>query len=259
MLLVDTHSHIYLDNFKDDRIETIHKAFENGVKYIILPNIDSSSIKSLLELRNLFPENCFPLMGLHPTSVKKGFEKELELIESWLEKEKFYGIGETGIDLYWDKTYLNEQIIAFEKQIELAIQYDLPIVIHSRESFNEIFNILEKKNTKELRGVFHSFSGNLFQAEKAISFGLKLGIGGIVTFKNSGLDKIVENIAPEHIVLETDSPFLAPVPHRGKRNEPSYLVHIGMKLAAIYKMDFDSIIKITTNNSIKLFKIDCNF
>lgn len=255
MKLIDTHSHIYLDDYKDDRNEVISRALKNNVKKILLPNIDRSSISDLLELSELFPDVCYPMMGLHPTSVKPGFEKELDIIDSWLRKRKFYGIGETGIDLYWDKNYLHEQTLSFEHHIKLALQYDLPLVIHSRESFDEIFDVLERKNNMGLKGVFHSFSGNLFHAEKAIKLGFKLGIGGIVTFKNSGLDKTLEQISPEHLVLETDSPYLSPVPFRGKRNEPSHIEHIGMKLATIYRVDYENIVNITSNNSAMLFNI----
>jgi len=255
MILVDTHSHLYLDNFINDRSEVLNRAFENKVHKILLPNIDSTSINKMLELSQQFPENCFPMMGLHPTSVNKEFEKELDIVKDWLKKEKFYGIGETGIDLYWDKTFIKEQIISFENHINLSIEYDLPLVIHSRESFDEIFKILENKQNSNLKGVFHSFSGNLYHAEKAIDMGFKLGIGGIVSFKNSGLDEVIKKIDLSNIILETDSPFLAPVPKRGQRNESSYLVYIGMKLAEIYRMDFDSIVRITTNNSCRLFNI----
>ncbi len=255
MRLIDTHSHIYLDDYKDDRKLVIKRALINKVNAILLPNIDSTSIDKLINLSKQFPDVCYPMMGLHPTSVKSDFEKELEIVESWLNKEKFYAIGETGIDLYWDKKYIKEQLISFERHINLAKKYNLPIVIHSRESFNEIFEVLERNGTKELKGVLHSFSGSLSQAEQVIKLGFKLGIGGIVTFKNSGLDKTLEQISPEHLVLETDSPFLSPVPFRGKRNEPSYIEYIGMKLATIYRMSFESIVDITSKNATLLFNI----
>lgn len=255
MILIDSHSHLYLDNFDDDRNDVMQRALKNRVKKIMLPNIDSTSINKMLELSRQYPENCYPMMGLHPTSVNEKYQIELDIVKSWLKKEKFYGIGETGIDLYWDKTFIQEQIHSFENHIDLSIEYDLPIVIHCRESFDEIFRILENKPDSRIKGVFHSFSGNLYQAEKAIEMGFKLGIGGILSFKNSGLDKVVEKIDLSNIILETDSPFLAPVPKRGRRNESSYLVYIGMKLAEIYRMDFESIVRITTNNSCKLFNI----
>lgn len=255
MVLIDTHTHLYLEEFKDDRSQVVSNAINKGIKYMMLPNIDSSSVSGMLDLCNAFPQNCFPMMGLHPTSVKENYEDELNLVDEWLKKKKFYGIGETGIDLYWDKTFFNEQKIAFRHQVELAKKYKLPIVIHSRNSFDEIYSILKETFSPELTGVFHCFTGNLEQANEIIELGFKLGIGGVVTFKNSGLDKVVSKIDIEHLILETDSPYLTPVPYRGKRNESAYTYYIAQKIAEIKKRPVEEIAEITTNNAKRLFKL----
>ena len=227
-----------------------------GVTRFFLPNIDSSSIDDLLTLTNTYPENCFPMMGLHPCSVKENFEEELAFVEDWLSKSKFYAIGEIGIDLHWDKTFYEQQEAAFRKQIELAKILKLPIVIHSRNSFDEIFNIIDDLNDDDLKGIFHCFSGTSEQAEKIIAYGgFKLGIGGVVTFKNAGLDKVVSQIDVKHIVLETDAPYLAPAPHRGKRNESAYLLHTAQKVADLYNISVDEIAEITTCNSKAIYGI----
>ncbi len=220
---------------------------------MFLPNIDSSSAGALLNLCQIFPDNCFPMMGLHPTSVKENYEEELKQVESWLEKRKFYGIGETGIDLYWDQTFIKEQEIALSYQIDLAIRYKIPLVIHMRESFDEIYSVLKKKYTPDLNGVFHCFTGTLEQANKVLEMNFKLGIGGVLTFKNSGLDKVVGQIDLKHLVLETDSPFLAPAPFRGKRNESSYVELVAKKLAEIKNKNIEEIAEITTDNAKQLF------
>jgi TatD DNase family protein len=222
---------------------------------MLLPNIDSRSVDGMLSLCNAFPENCFPMMGLHPTSVKDNFEEELQLLDEWFEKQKFYAVGETGIDLYWDKTYQKEQEETFIHQINLAKNSKLPIVIHTRNSFDEIFAILEKHNSKELTGVFHCFTGNLPQAEKILEMGFMLGIGGVVTFKNSGLDKVVDELNLKHIVLETDAPYLAPIPYRGKRNESAYILIIADRIAEIKNMTVEKVAEITSANARSLFKI----
>ena len=255
MILIDTHTHLYLEEFDEDRQQVVENAIDNNIRYMMLPNIDSSYIKPMMELSDMFPENCFPMMGLHPTYVKKNYRDELFIVDEWLEKEKFYGIGETGIDLYWDKTFINEQKIAFSHQIELAKKYKLPIVIHSRDSFNEIYPILEELNSPDLTGVFHCFTGNVEQAEKIISLGLKLGIGGVLTFKNSGLDKVVERISLDHIVLETDSPYLTPTPFRGKRNQSSYINHIAERLALVKNVSKEMVAETTSENAIQVFNI----
>jgi len=255
MFLVDTHTHLYLDQFNSDRAEAVKRAIDQDIKSMLLPNIDSSSVNGMLELCNQFPENCFPMMGLHPTSVKENFMDELELVEQWLKKYKFYAIGEAGIDLYWDKTYLKEQKEALIKQIELAKKYQLPIVIHMRDSFDEIYSLMKEHTSPELTGVFHCFTGNLEQARKIIDLNFMLGIGGVITFKNSGLDKVVQNIDLKHIILETDSPFLAPVPFRGQRNESAYIQLIAKKIAEIKNTTVEEVAFITTNNANQLFKI----
>jgi TatD DNase family protein len=255
MFLIDTHTHLYLEQFDSDRHEMVERAIQQGVKKMLLPNIDSGSIDGMLELCQAFPENCLPMMGLHPTSVKENFEEELKIVDEWLEKQKFYAIGETGIDLYWDTTYQQEQERSFIHQINLAKKYTLPIVIHSRNSFKELFEILEIHNSPDLKGVFHCFSGNLDQAYKIIEMGFYLGIGGVITFKNSGLDKVIDELNLEHILLETDAPYLAPMPFRGKRNESAYLEVIAKRIAEIKKVSPARVAEITTANAINLFKI----
>ena len=230
MIFTDTHTHLYLNAFDEDRDKVVKKAITENVECMLLPNIDRGSVDGLLKLCNKFPDNCFPMMGLHPTSVKDNYREELESVKDWFEKGDFIAVGEIGIDLYWDKTYQKEQEEAFRFQIDLAIDKDLPIVIHSRESFDEIFQVLEDYRNTELKGVFHCFTGTAKQAGLAIELGFYLGIGGVVTFKNSGLDKVVENVDMEHLLLETDSPFLAPMPFRGKRNESSYINLIANKI-----------------------------
>lgn len=254
MIFTDTHTHLYLEEFDSDRAIVINRAVEQNVKYMLLPNIDSSSINGMLKLCRQFPANCFPMMGLHPTSVKENFREELKSAENWLEKEKFYAIGETGIDLYWDTTFQKEQEIVFSKQIELAKKYRLPIVIHMRNSFDEIYNIVKEHVSSELTGVFHCFTGSIEQAEKIIDMDFMLGIGGVVTFKNSGLASVVSDIDLKHIILETDSPFLAPVPYRGKRNESGYIQLIAKKISEIKNISVEEAGRITTNNANRLFK-----
>ncbi len=255
MFLIDTHTHLYLEEFDDDREQVVNRAIENNVRYMLLPNIDSSSTKPMLKLSHQFPDNCFPMMGLHPTSVKENYEEELKKVEDMLKKQKFFGIGETGIDLYWDKTFIEEQKKAFSFQIELAKKHHLPIVIHSRNSFDEIYKILIEQNSDDLTGVFHCFTGDYDQAQKIIRMGLKLGIGGVLTFKNSGLDKVVDQIDLEHLILETDSPYLTPTPFRGKKNESSYIKYVTEKLVAIKGLSIEEVTEITTKNAINLFNL----
>jgi TatD DNase family protein len=254
-MLIDTHSHIYSTDFIHDLDEVIQRAYSNDVRKIILPNIDSSSVKNLLKLVETYPHICFPLMGLHPTSVNHDYKEELQVVEYWLKKRKFYGIGEIGIDLYWDKSFLEEQIHAFRFQLELARQYQLPVVIHVRDSFDEVYQILSEVKDDKLTGVFHSFSGTSEQAALIINLGFKIGVNGIVTFKKSGLDEIIQKIDPSHLIIETDSPYLTPTPFRGKRNESSYLVYIAQKIADLHHMTVGDIAKITTENARKLFGI----
>lgn len=256
MTIIDSHCHLYLPEFQNDVDEVIHRAKSVGVEKFLLPNIDSSTISPLKELSNKYSQNCFPMMGLHPTSVNADFEKELSVIEKELKTGNYIAVGEIGIDLYWDKTFVDQQKHVFRKQIVLAKEMNLPIVIHARESFNEIFEIVEELNDDRLTGIFHCFTGNEKDAERIIDFaGFKMGIGGVVTFKNGGLDKFLSNVDLQHIVLETDSPYLAPVPHRGKRNESSYLSEIINKLADIYSKSTEEIAEITTKNCLDLFDL----
>ncbi len=254
-MLIDTHSHIYSTDFIHDRDEIIQRAYSNDVRKIILPNIDSSSVKNLLDMVDSYPHICIPLMGLHPTSVNHDYQEELQLVEYWLKKRKFYGIGEIGIDLYWETSFLEEQTQAFRFQLNLAHEYQLPVVIHVRDSFDEVYNVLLEEKDKNLTGVFHSFTGTLEQAQLVIDLGFKIGVNGIITFKKSGLDEVISKIDTSHIILETDSPYLTPVPFRGKRNESSYLVHIAQKIAELHHMTVGEIAKITTENARKLFGI----
>ena len=252
--LTDTHTHIYAEEFDKDRSEIVENAFRQGIKKILLPNIDSSTIEPMLNLSKQYPENIYPMMGLHPTSVKENFKDELKIIETYLQKERFYAIGEIGIDLYWDKIFIEEQKEAFSNQIDIAIKHNLPIVIHARESFDDIFEILDKKWTPNLKGVFHSFTGNKEQAQKIITdYHFYIGINGIVTFKNSDLPEVIKTIDIQSILLETDAPYLAPVPKRGKRNESSYIYHTAIKVAEIYQLKINEIARITTENAENLF------
>lgn len=254
MILTDTHTHLYSKEFDPDRTALIETAINLGIKRFFLPNIDSASIPGMLQVEQQFPGNCFAMMGLHPCSVNGNYQDELLVIKQWLQKRKFIAIGEIGIDLYWDKTFLQQQQDAFRTQIQLAKDYQLPYVIHSRNSFNEVMEIVNEFKNDAIKAIFHCFSGNVQQAEEVISAGnFKLGIGGVVTFKNSGLDKVVEAIDLKHLVLETDAPYLAPVPHRGKRNEPGYLVSIAKKIAEIKNISVEEVASVTTQNSIEVF------
>ncbi|WP_338407871.1 TatD family hydrolase [uncultured Flavobacterium sp.] len=255
MTITDTHTHLYSNEFGEDRDEMIQRAINAGVSRFFIPAIDSAYTQSMYELEKAFPENVFLMMGLHPTHVKDNYLEELQLVAEELSKRKFYAIGEIGIDLYWDKTHLPQQKDAFRKQIQMAKQYKLPIVIHCREAFDEIFEILEEEKSSDLFGIFHCFSGTYEQALQAISYNMKLGIGGVVTFKNGKIDQFLKQINLKNIVLETDSPYLAPVPYRGKRNESSYLVNVVSKLAEIYDLPQEEISKITTENSVVVFGI----
>lgn len=254
--MIDTHTHLYADAFDEDRAETIKRALDNGVQQFFLPAIDSETHQKMLDLEAEYPNQIFAMMGLHPCSVKpESWEKELAIVENYLNQRHFCAVGEIGIDLYWDKSTLDIQIQAFEKQIDWAVEKDLPIVIHSRESFDETFEVLERKKHPKLRGIFHCFSGDLAQAQRAIDLGFLLGIGGVLTFKNGKIDQFLSEIPLENIVLETDSPYLAPVPHRGKRNESAYIPLVVGKLVDIYGKDFAEIDKITTENAKRIFGI----
>jgi len=255
MIITDTHTHLYSEAFDEDRDKVIRNAIEHGIERFFIPSIDASYTKSMLELEMQYPKNIFLMMGLHPTHVKENYKEELLHVELMLSKRHFYAIGEIGIDLYWDKTYLNEQQEAFKFQIHLAKKYGLPIVIHCRDSFDEIFEVLEEEKAEDLFGIFHCFTGTEEQAKRALSYNMKLGIGGVVTFKNGKIDTFLNKIDLNHIVLETDSPYLAPVPYRGKRNESVYLLQVLKKLSLIYDLDEKVIANITTQNSKEVFGV----
>jgi TatD DNase family protein len=255
MIITDTHTHLYSSEFDEDRDEMIQRALDAGVSRFFIPAIDAAYTQSMYALEKAYPSNIFLMMGLHPTHVKENYLEELLHVEEQLAKRKCYAVGEIGIDLYWDKTHLEEQKIAFRKQIQLAKHYKLPVVIHCREAFDEIFEILEEEKATDLFGIFHCFSGTYEQALLAISYNMKLGIGGVVTFKNGKIDQFLNQIDLGHLVLETDSPYLAPMPYRGKRNESSYLVHVVDKLALIYNLPIEEIARITTENSRAVFGI----
>ena len=255
MIITDTHTHLYSEQFDEDRDETIKRAIDEGVTRFFIPAIDSTYLNSMLSLEKSFPNNTFLMMGLHPTHVKENVEEELAFVKKWLDKRNFYGVGEIGIDLYWDKSFLKQQQIAFKTQIKWAKEKNLPIIIHCRDAFDEIFEILEEEKDNKLFGIFHCFTGNLEQAKKAISYNMKLGIGGVVTFKNGKIDQFLNEIPLEKIVLETDSPYLAPTPFRGKRNESSYITKVLDKLADIYNVTPQKIAEVTTLNSKNVFGI----
>lgn len=255
MQLIDTHTHLYLPEFNDDRDTVVQNAVSSGVEKLIMPNIDTRSVAGMIASENRYPAVCHSMIGLHPTSVKEDYRQQMEEIEIAMDKHKFIAVGEIGIDLYWDKTYLKEQIDIFRHQLKIAVSMDLPVAIHSRDAFAEIFSVLEEFRGKGLKGVFHAFTGDTDTAKRAVEMGFMLGIGGVVTFKNSGLAAVVKEIGAEHLVLETDSPYLAPVPHRGKRNESSYICIINRKLAEIFDCRVEEIAEITTSNAKDLFKI----
>ena len=251
--MIDTHTHLYLDHFKDDIDDVIQRALSVGVAKFYLPSISSKYNESMHDLESKFPDRVFCMIGLHPCYVDNKFEQEIEFVKERIKSKKYKAIGEIGIDLFHEKKYFNQQIIAFEEQIKLALEYDLPIVIHSRESFDEIFEVLKKYKSDKLRGIFHCFTGNEDQARKIIDLNFFLGIGGVVTFKNGKISEFLSSIPLNKIVLETDSPYLAPVPYRGKRNESSYLSIIASKLSEIYNLDVSEISRITQQNSNEIF------
>lgn len=256
MIFVDSHSHIFDKDFDSDRAAVIARAADAGIMYHILPNIDSTYSERVLEVARTYKGICLPLIGLHPTSVNIDFENELAHVERMLEKETYFGIGEIGIDLYWDKTFVEQQKIAFRHQLKLAKKLKLPVVIHSRNSFDEILEIVDQENDLNLRGVFHAFTGTLNQYNHIIGYGgFKIGIGGIVTYKNGGLDKVVAEMDLSHIVLETDSPYLTPAPKRGQRNEGQNIIIIAQKISEILSIPMEEIANITTQNSFELFNI----
>jgi len=252
---IDTHAHLYGEEFSEDRTAVVERALAAGVSRLYLPNIDSNSIEGMLALEQQFPANCFAMMGVHPCYVNENVDVELSVVKDWLTKRPFKGIGEIGLDFYWDTTYKEQQYKAFRTQLELAREYSLPVSIHSRESTRECIDEVKALQDGRLSGVFHCFSGTLEEAKEIIGLGFYLGIGGVVTFKKSGLDKILEDIDLEYIVLETDAPYLAPVPYRGKRNESGYIPLIGEKIADVKNLKIADVAAITTNNALKLFKM----
>ncbi len=252
--MIDTHSHIYSEEFSEDKQEVIQRAKEAGVRHIIMPNVDGESLPLLLETEKTFPDYCHAAIGLHPTSVNENYHSELEIIERELERRQWIGVGEIGIDLYWDKTYIREQIIVFRQQIEWAIKYNLPVIIHVRDSFDETMQVLSEFKSSPLKGIFHSFAGNLEQANEMLEFnGFMLGINGIITFKNSGLANVVRNLPLNRLVLETDAPYLTPAPFRGKRNESAYLSLVVNKFSEVFQLSTDEIITQTIENTLKIF------
>ncbi len=255
MIITDTHTHLYSEAFNEDRNDMIERALKSNVSRFFIPAIDSSHTEAMLQLEADYPDYMFLMMGLHPTSVKENYKTELQHVEAMLAKRKFYAVGEIGIDLYWDTSTLEIQKKAFKQQIQLAKQYQLPIVIHCREAFDEIFEVLDTEKDDDLFGIFHCFTGTLEQAQRAISYNMKLGIGGVATFKNGKIDQFLNEIDLKHIVLETDSPYLAPKPYRGKRNESVYILKVLEKLSEIYSVSEEKIAEITTQNSKDIFGI----
>ena len=252
--MIDTHSHICSEEFDTDRAEIIDRARQVGITHIVLPNVDSESLPRMLDLEAAYPDYCFAAIGVHPTSIGENFETELQLVRSELERRAWVAIGEIGIDLYWDKTYLPQQIIAFQRQLDWALEYNLPVIIHVRDAFRETMDALAPYRNKGLRGVFHSFTGGIDEAREIIEFGgFYLGINGIVTFKNSGLADTVSHIDIRHIVMETDAPYLTPAPHRGKRNESAYTQLVCRKLAEVYNLTEKQIDETTSANARQLF------
>ncbi|MFV0553911.1 MAG: TatD family hydrolase [Mangrovibacterium sp.] len=254
-MLIDTHAHIYAEEFETDRDIVIRRAIDEGVEKIFIPNVDSDSIEPLLELVDAHPQTCYPMIGIHPTSVNADYERELAMVKHWLQKRKFIAVGEIGMDLYWDKTFEEEQKLVFAQQIKWAKQYGLPIAIHNRDAFAETMTVLRANHFSELKGVFHSFSGSVEEATQVIELGFKIGVSGVVTFKNAGMDKVIAEIPLEHLVLETDAPYLTPVPFRGKRNESAYVRNIAQKIAELHQIDIHTVEEITTANALKTFSI----
>ena len=255
MIITDTHTHLYSEAFDEDRNDMISRAIEQGVSRFFIPAIDSTYTESMLQLENDYPDNIFLMMGLHPTHVKENYKEELKHVEEMLASRKFYAVGEIGIDLYWDKSTLGIQQEAFKYQIQLAKKHQLPINIHCRNAFDEVFEVLKSEKSDDLFGIFHCFTGTLEQAHQAISYNMKLGIGGVATFKNGKIDQFLNQIDLKHIVLETDSPYLAPVPYRGKRNESVYILKVLEKLSYIYNVPIEDIAEVTTKNSKSVFKV----
>lgn len=256
MQFIDTHAHIYSEKFDSDRTAMLKRTFDAGVGKIFMPNVDSESIEGMLILEEKYPQQCFAMMGLHPCSVNQDFEKELQIAEGWFGKRKFIAVGEMGIDLYWDKTFIAQQKEAFRIQAGWAKKLGLPLVIHSREAMPEVLSLLEELKDDSLFGVLHCFTGTLDDAQRLVQMNFKLGIGGVVTYKNGGLEPVLKAIGLEHLVLETDSPYLAPVPYRGKRNETSYIPIVAQRIAEIKGIDIEEVAQKTTENARQLFQIN---
>ncbi len=253
MYLIDTHSHLYSEEFNEDISQVIIRAKENAVAKIYMPNIDSSSINGMLLLEEKHPDLCIAMMGLHPCYVNEQFKAELKLVEEWFSKRSFAAVGEIGLDYYWDQTFVKEQKEAFQFQIELALQHNTPIVIHSRNSTQDCIDMIRKNQNGKLKGIFHCFGGSVEEAKQMIDLGFLLGIGGVVTYKKSGLAEVLKEISLDHLVLETDAPYLTPVPYRGKRNEPSYLKYVVDKIAEAKECTVEEVVQKTTQNAEKLF------
>ncbi len=255
MTLIDTHCHLYLPEFDADREAMLQRATSKGISAFYLPGIDSSVIDSMLAMEAAWPEQCFPMMGLHPCSVKENFKEELSIIEDWLSKRSFVAIGEIGLDFYWDKTFIQQQYEAFKQQMELALLYNLPIVIHSRNAMKECIDTVKPYAAKGLKGIFHCFGDSLDLANEIINMGFYIGIGGVITYKKSGVAEVVKDIPLDLIVLETDAPYLAPVPFRGKRNESSYISYVAEKIAEVKEMSVDEVAAVTTANARNIFTV----
>ncbi|MCC9165641.1 TatD family hydrolase [Pontibacter harenae] len=255
MMLVDSHAHIYSEEFKEDREEALARAMAEGVEKIYMPNIDHTTIDAMLETEEKHPSQCLPMMGLHPAYVKNDFERELYLVEEWLGKKSFAGVGECGIDLYWDKTFLPQQQEALKVQVELAKKHKLPIILHTRDAFEETYEIIAAAQDGTLEGIFHCFSGTAEEAVRVKELGFLMGIGGVSTFKNGGMDKVLPHVQLEDLVLETDCPYLAPAPHRGKRNEPLYVPLIAKRVAELLGKPLDEVAAVTSQNALNLFKL----
>lgn len=254
-MLIDTHAHLYDEQFNADRDSMLNIAMNNGVKKFFLPNCDSETIPSMLELEAQYPESCFAMMGIHPCYIKKNYQEELRVAQEWLEKRKFCAVGEIGLDYYWDKTFAKEQQLAFRQQIEWSIHYQIPIVIHTREATKDTLDIVSEYVSQGVKGVFHCFSGSYETAQQIIGMGFYLGIGGVLTYKKAGLQEVVQHIDLKHLVLETDAPYLTPVPFRGKRNESSYVKIIAEKLAELKQISLEEVSKQTTQNALTLFQM----
>jgi TatD DNase family protein len=255
MVYTDTHTHFYYETDEGKQAEMLQRCLDNNISRLFLPNVDVASVELMFNIVDRWPDNFFPMLGLHPCDVKPNWQEELEKIKTAGGGRKIYAIGEIGIDLYWDKTLLAEQLQAFEQQINWAKELNLPIVIHCRDAFDETYEVLQRLNDDKLRGIFHCFSGTVEQAQKVIDLGFYLGIGGVVTYKNAGLDKVVAQIDLKHLVLETDSPYLTPVPFRGKPNESSYLKYVAEKIADLHQIDVAEVARVTTANSKTIFAI----